>query len=143
WEPYSPAYDRYHRGGHFDVAAFAAGRISQVFPIAPPGWFFAGDGNRPCAYVNGHLATFSPRVGFNGVPGGKRQDTIRGGYGSFYDNPEEFSFDRFADNSPFGSASTISRPAGGLANPYQGLTVPAFPLPFPTQGSTAAFFPKG
>jgi hypothetical protein len=58
----------------------------------------------------------------------------------FYDNPEEFYFDRFADNSPFGSATTISRPAGGLTNPYQGTTIPPFPQPFPT-GSNA-FFPS-
>lgn len=142
WEPYSPAADRYHRGSHFDPAAFTAGAISQMFPNAPPGLFYCGDPNTPCAYVNGHMANFSPRVGFNWDPRGKGQETIRAGYGLFYDNPEEFYFDRFADNSPFGSATTLSRPAGGLTNPYQGLVVPAFPLPFPQQGSANAFFPK-
>jgi pimeloyl-ACP methyl ester carboxylesterase len=27
WEPYLPAADRYHRGSHFDPAAFAAGML--------------------------------------------------------------------------------------------------------------------
>lgn len=142
WDPYFPAQDRYHRGSHFDPAAFAAGTVSQTFPNAPPGLFYCGDQQTPCAYVNSHVGNFSPRVGFNWDPRGKGQETIRAGFGVFYDNPEEFYFDRFADNSPFGSATTLSRPAGGLANPYQGLTVPAFPLPFPTPGGSNAFFPK-
>lgn len=141
WEPYYPAADRYHRGGHFDPAAFAAGTRSIVFPNAPPGLFFCGDPQTPCSYVNSHWANFSPRVGINWDPRGKGGETIRAGFGLYYDNPEEFYFDRFADNSPFGSATTLSRPAGGLTNPYQGTTVPAFPLPLPTPGSNTAFFP--
>lgn len=145
WEPYLPAKDRYHRGSHFDPAAFAAGTRSAVFPNAPPGLFFCGDvAQTPCSYVNSHWANFSPRVGFNWDPRGKGKETIRAGFGLFYDNPEEFYFDRFADNSPFGSATTLSRPAGGLTNPYQGTVVPPFPLPFPTPQSPNAFFaPNG
>jgi len=142
WEPYLPAADRYNLGSHFDPAAFTAGTVSQIFPNAPPGLFYCGDSQTPCAYVQNHWANFSPRVGVNWDPRGKGQETIRAGYGLFYDTPEEFYFDRFADNSPFGSATTISRPAGGLSNPYQGLTVPAFPLPFPKAGAANAFFPK-
>jgi len=140
WEPYFPAADRYNRGSHFDPAAFAAGTVSQVFPTAPPGLFFCKDPQTPCSYVKSHWANFSPRVGFNWDPRGRGQETIRAGYGLFYDNPEEFYFDRFADNSPFGSGISLSRPAGGLTNPYQNQTVPPFPLAFPTAGN--AFFPK-
>lgn len=143
WEPYFPAADNFNRGSHFDPAAFAAGTVSTVFPTAPPGLFFCGDAQTPCSYVQGHWSNFSPRVGFNWDPRGKGQETIRAGYGLFYDNPEEFYFDRFADNSPFGSGISLSRPAGGLTNPYQGQTVPPFPLPFPTAGNAGtAFFPK-
>ncbi len=140
WEPYFPAADRYNRGSHFDPAAFAAGTVSQVFPNAPPGLFFCNDPQTPCSYVKSHWANFSPRVGFNWDPRGKGQETIRAGYGLFYDNPEEFYFDRFADNSPFGSGISLSRPPGGLTNPYQSQTVPPFPLAFPTASN--AFFPK-
>lgn len=143
WEPYFPAQDRYHRGSHFDPSAFAAGVQSQVFTNAPPGLFFCGDSQTPCSYINGHLANFSPRVGFNWDPRGKGRETIRGGYGLFYDNPELFYFDRFADDSPFGSASVINRPAGGFTNPYQGLKAPGFPLPFPTSATNAFFAPGG
>lgn len=140
WEPYFPAADRYNRGSSFSQAAFAAGTVSTVFPTAPPGLSYCGDPQTPCSYVNSHWANFSPRVGFNWDPRGKGSETIRAGYGLFYDNPEEFYFDRFADNSPFGSGISLSRPAGGLTNPYQGQTVPPFPLPFPTASN--GFFPK-
>jgi hypothetical protein len=143
WEPYFPAQDRYHRGSHFDATAFTQGTRSQVFTNAPPGLFFCGDAQTPCSYINSHLANFSPRVGFNWDPRGKGRETIRGGYGLFYDNPELFYFDRFADDSPFGSASVINRPVGGLTNPYQGQTVPQFPLPFPTSATNAFFAPGG
>lgn len=143
WEPYLPAQDRYHRGGHFDPGAFAAGTASSIFPNAPAGLFFCGDPQTPCAYVNSHWANFSPRAGINWDPRGKGRETIRAGYGLFYDSPEEFYFDRFADNSPFGSGISLSRPTGGFINPYQGQTVPPFPLPLPTAGNTStAFFPK-
>ncbi len=134
WEPYFPAADRYNRGSHFDPAAFAAGTVSTVFPTAPPGLFYCGDAQTPCSYVQNHWANFSPRVGFNWDPRGKGQETIRAGYGLFYDNPEEFYFDRFADNSPFGSGISLSRPAGGLTNPYQRPDGATFPAGFPNRG---------
>ncbi|MGH9829705.1 MAG: TonB-dependent receptor domain-containing protein, partial [Blastocatellia bacterium] len=141
WEPYFPAHDKFNRGSHFDPAAFAAGTKSAIFPNAPPGLFFCGDPQTPCTYTNRHLANFSPRLGLAWDIGGKGKETVRAGYGLFYDNPEIFYFDRFADNSPFGSGISLSSPAGGFTNPYQGQTVPAFPLPFP-HSAADAFFPK-
>jgi hypothetical protein len=139
WEPYSPAQDKFHRGSHLDPALFAAGVRSQIFPNAPPGLFFCGDPQTPCAYTNRHLANFSPRFGVAWDPKGDGKQTIRAGYGLFYDNPEIFYFDRFADNSPYGSGLSLSSPAGGFTDPYQGLTVPHFPLTFPTSAATAVF----
>jgi hypothetical protein len=143
WDPYVPAQDRYHRGAHFDPSAFANGVTSSVFSNAPPGLFFCGDAQTPCSYVNSHWLNFSPRAGLNWDPRGKGRETVRAGYGLFYDNPEIFYFDRFADDSPFGSSSTVNRPAGGFANPYQGSPVTPFPLPFPTSSANAVFVPFG
>jgi hypothetical protein len=53
-----------------------------------------------------------------------------------------YYFDRYADNSPFGSGVSFTPTiTGGLTNPYQGQTVPAFPLPFPKPRDPNAFFP--
>jgi outer membrane receptor protein involved in Fe transport len=43
WEPFLPSTDIFHRGSHFDYAAFAAGTHSTVFPNAPAGLFYCGD----------------------------------------------------------------------------------------------------
>ena len=141
WEPYMPSKDAKDRGSHFDYAAFMAGTHSTVFPNAPAGLFYCGDAGIPCSFQNNKMMHFSPRVGIIWDPTKQGKTTIRASYGLFYDSPEMYYFDRFADNSPFGSGISLSKPAGGLTNPYQGLTVPQFPLPFPTPGSSNAFFP--
>jgi len=56
-----------------------------------------------------------------------------------------YYFDRYADNSPFGSgvsfAPRISSGAS-LTNPYVGqASIPQFPLPFPRRGTSDGYFP--
>ncbi len=140
WDPYFPAIDRFHRGNHFDPAAFAAGQFSSIYVNAPAGMFFYGDPQTPPAFTSRHLADFAPRLGAIWDPAGNGRMTIRAGYGLFYDYPEEFYFDRFADDAPFGSSIDIPRPTGGLSDPYQ--SYPGgdpFPLPFPP--TRDIFFP--
>jgi len=57
-----------------------------------------------------------------------------------------YYFDRYADNSPYGSGVSFApktTSGGTLTNPYTGQpgTIPQFPLPFPTPGSANAYFP--
>jgi hypothetical protein len=141
WEPYWPSWDAMHRGSHFDYNAFINNEHSTVFPGAPAGLSYCGDSNTPCSFANSKMLDFSPRVGLIWDPTKHGTLTIRAGYGLFYDSPEMYFFDRYADNSPYGSAVSLTKPAGGLTNPYLGQTTPPFPLPFPTAGSTNAFFP--
>lgn len=141
WEPYYPSWDAKHRGSHFDYSNFVNGVHSQVFPGAPAGLTYCGDPGTPCSFANSKMLDFSPRVGLIWDPSSNGNLTIRAGYGLFYDSPEMYYFDRYADNSPFGSAVSLTKPVGGFTNPYQGQTVPPFPTPFPTAGSTTAFFP--
>jgi hypothetical protein len=142
WEPYFPSIDAMHRGSHFDYNAFAAGTHSKVFPNAPAGLFYCGDAGIPCSFANNRMLQFSPRAGLIWDPRGSGKETIRATYGLFYDSPEMYYFDRYADNSPYGSGISFTpTSAGGLTNPYQGQTVPAFPLPFPKAQDPNAFFP--
>ncbi|MBZ5510956.1 MAG: TonB-dependent receptor [Acidobacteriia bacterium] len=145
WEPYLPSTDIMHRGSHFDYAAFVAGTHSTVYPNAPAGLQYCGDPGVPCAFAQHKLAQFSPRIGLIWDPTKKGNMTVRASYGLFYDSPELYYFDRYADNSPFGSGVSFvpKASAGGtLSNPYAGQAgVPQFPLPFPKPGDPAAFFP--
>jgi hypothetical protein len=143
WEPYLPSGDAANRGSHFDYAAFQAGTHSTVFPNAPAGLTFCGDSGVPCNFAHSKLNQFSPRLGVVWDPRGKGNETIRAGYGMFYDSPEMYYFDRYADNSPYGSAVSFTpSAAGGFTNPYTGQgSIPKFPLPFPTPGSANAYFP--
>lgn len=149
WEPYLPSKDAMNRGSHFDYAAFQAGTKSKVYPNAPAGLFYCGDEGIPCNFAHNKLDQFSPRVGVVWDPRGKGEETVRLGYGMFYDSPELYYFDRYADNAPYGAGISCTPPAnGGLTNPYatqNGLPgpcgLPNYPLPFPTPGQDA-FFPK-
>jgi hypothetical protein len=142
WEPYLPSVDIMHRGSHFDYAAFVAGTHSTVYPNAPAGLFYCGDPGIPCAFANKKMAQFSPRVGLIWDPTKKGNLTVRASYGLFYDSPEMYYFDRYADNSPFGSVSSfVPSAAGGLANPYLGQAAPKYPQPFPKAGDPSAYFP--
>jgi hypothetical protein len=146
WEPFLPSHDIFNRGSHFDYGAFMAGTHSTVFPNAPAGLSYCGDPGVPCEFQNKKWLQFSPRMGFVWDPTKRGRMTIRASYGLFYDSPEMYYFDRYADNSPYGSGVSFSpqtTKGASLTNPYIGQpgTVPQFPLPFPTAGSSNAYFP--
>lgn len=146
WEPFLPSVDIFHRGSHFDYTSFANGTHSSVFPNAPAGLFYCGDSQTPCAFGNKKMLQFSPRIGLVWDPRGKGQETIRVSYGLYYDSPEMYFFDRYADNSPYGSGLSFAPKTtlgASLTDPYVGQpgTVPKFPLPFPNPGDPNAYFP--
>jgi hypothetical protein len=144
WDPYLPASDTMHRGSSFILSDFENNVHSTVFPNAPAGLFYCGDSQTPCSYINSHMANFAPRVGMVWDPKGDGKSSLRSGYGIFYDNPEIFFMDRYADNAPFGAATTLTGGTGtstiNFSNPYAGTSIPAYPTPFPS-GSNG-FFPN-
>jgi hypothetical protein len=136
WEPTFPDPDKYGRGTSFSLPGFFAGQHSTVFPNAPAGLFFKGDGGIPDAMWNGHMANFAPRLGIVWNPHGDGRDTLRIGAGILYDVTETWFNERETTNAPIGTNIDTRNPIGGLSDPWQG-----YPggNPFPQNGK--AFFP--
>lgn len=145
WEPYFPSHDAKNRGSHFDYNNFVNGVHSTVYPNAPAGLQYCGDAGVPCSFAYNQWAQFSPRVGLIWDPFGDGNTTIRASYGMYFDSPEMYYFDRYADNSPYGSGVSFTPAAnlgGNITNPYAGQpNIPQFPLPFPQPGDPNAYFP--
>ncbi|MDR3578204.1 MAG: carboxypeptidase regulatory-like domain-containing protein [Anaerolineaceae bacterium] len=143
WEPSLPETQQYNEGDHFDLPSFTAGTTSTVFTNAPPGIFFYGDKGIPKAFANGSYDDFAPRVGLAWDPSGKGQESIRASYGMFFDQPESFTDTAFGVAPPWGNGVTLTSPAGGFANPFQGYPGGnPFPSPFPPT-KTATFNTAG
>jgi len=79
----------------------------------------------------GIWVNFSPRVGVTGTRAAKVMKPSGQVMACSMTTRKSFYFDRFADNSPFGSATTLSRPVGGFTNPYQGRRSRRFRCRFP------------
>lgn len=143
WEPFMPAADTYNRGGYFNSANFASGTKSNVYLNAPAGLQFVGDPGIPRGYVNKRFGDFEPRVGIVFDPKGNGRGVIRAGYGVFFDFPELAFSTGFNSQAPWGNTISLTSPAGGLTNPYQGVAGGnPFPLPSPPT-STQAFPAQG
>ncbi|MBZ5619413.1 MAG: hypothetical protein LAQ69_11925 [Acidobacteriia bacterium] len=143
WEPSLPEHDAIARGSHFSLPAFLAGQKSSVYPNAPAGLLFHGDSGIPESYANGNWKGFAPRVGLAWDPAGNGIQSLRASYGIFFDAPETFTARDFGASSPWGNAVSLTAPAGGLADPFQGYPGGnPFPTPYPPNQS-AAFLPAG
>ena len=123
WDPFIPQHNKYQQTSDFSVAGYTAGTVSKVFTNAPPGMTFPGD-----AGFNGDSPThsryfdFSPRIGIVWDPRGKGLETIRVGYGSFYDTSTLWNTMHIVLNPPWGETLGITPPTvaqgGGLAAPW-------------------------
>ncbi len=140
WEPYLPEHEKYNRMQHFDFGAFAAGTQTSQYVNAPPGLFFPGDPGEPSAYTFARPWLFEPRVGIAWDPTGSGRQTIRAGYGLFYDTMATAYQEDQTGDAPWASTVGLPSPAGGLTNPYAGYPG-GNPFPTPAPPSKNQIFP--
>jgi len=139
WDPFLPQHSKYDYVSQFDPARFYAGQVSKVFVNAPPGLTFPGDPGFP-----GHSDTlprwldFAPRFGLVYDLRGKGKETIRAGYGVFYDSTYLWNTLHIPLNPPWGNTITLTSPPGGLSNPWA-----SYPggNPFPTPAKLPSDYP--
>jgi Carboxypeptidase regulatory-like domain len=131
WEPTLPSHDYFNRGSVFSLPGFEAGRVSTVFPNAPPGQYFYGDPGVNKSFTGDHWLNFSPRLGLVYNPDGAGKTTFRIGAGLLYDSLGTFLTYRVTgQNPPWGV--TVSNTSGPykFVNPWGNVTGGnPFPLP--------------
>ena len=147
WEPTLWPTDLFHRGSIFDMNAFLQNHHSAVYPNAPAGMLFFGDPEVPAAFTNNHLLNFAPRIGIAWDPAGNGRQSIRAGYGIFYDSAMVWYSQRLTSNPPVVNQIDNSSGCGTFTNPwlnYSNATgcgsTNANQNPFP---ATGAIFPGG
>jgi hypothetical protein len=110
WDPFIPQYNKYKQVSDFSLASYEAGKISSTYPNAPPGVTFPGDyGFNEKSDTNPHIWDFAPRIGIVWDPRGNGRETIRAGYGVFYDTSVLWNTMHIVLNPPWGL--TVSNPS--------------------------------
>jgi hypothetical protein len=135
WDPFIPQHMLYNYASVFDAAKFYSGAVSTVYKNAPPGVTFPGDPGFPGKSDSfPRYLDFAPRFGFVYDPRGKGAETIRGGYGMFYDSSYLWNTAHVPLNPPWGE--TISVNNVNLSTPWSN-----YPggNPFPSGNPTANF----
>jgi hypothetical protein len=133
WDVTSPWTEKYNR-----MEALVPGLQSATFPGAPLGWVFPGDPGVPRTVAPIHYKNFAPRFGFAYSPnskllGGYGKTSIRGSFGIFYGNLEDYTNANGNGDAPYGLYWVNPTPAT-LDKPFQDLYTgnsegQRFPLP--------------
>lgn len=118
WEPSIWPQDYFHRGSFFNMNDFLSNVHSSVYPGAPAGMLFYGDKGVPAAFTNNHFLNFAPRFGVAWDPTGKGNQSIRAGYGLFYDSSMVWFSQRLTSNPPFVNQIDTTQGCGTFSNPW-------------------------
>lgn len=139
WEPVFPWVVPDGEIAHFSPAAYTAGIVSTKFPNAPPGVSFPGDPGFPNGKsgVGSNMIGFAPRVGFAYDVHGNGKESIRGGFGMFYETSEESDNHMGFIAPPFNQVFNLDKDqVGTFSDPYGGTVPDPFPAPPPSPAST-------
>lgn len=145
WDPFLPQHTKYGQTAAFTLAGYQAGTVSKQFINSPPGMTYPGDpGFNGKSPTNSQYAEFAPRLGLVWDITGKGTQTLRIGYGLFYDTTILWNTMHIVLNPPFGETLsfvplTVAQ-GGGLQNPYGG-QVGGNPFPTPLTPSSTFVFP--
>jgi len=110
WDPFFPFQLTNGAVYNFDLANFIAGKKTQVYANAAPGFTYPGDPGFPGGKggMNKQWNSFAPRIGLAWDPKGDGRMTIRASYGIAYDFAAGEMFANEANAPPFGNTVTIS-----------------------------------
>jgi len=104
WDRIEPWYEKYNQ-----LATFAPGRQSIVFPGAPAGILFPTDPGVPPTLAPPGNLDFAPRIGLAYSPD-NGNTSIRASYGMFYTAIEALSIGISSANAPYGTTYTSPAP---------------------------------
>ncbi|MGB6485104.1 MAG: carboxypeptidase regulatory-like domain-containing protein [Candidatus Acidiferrales bacterium] len=117
WDRIEPWYEKYNQ-----IATFAPGEQSVVFPGAPAGILYPTDPGVPRTLAPPGNLDFAPRIGLAYSPsasgdgvlakllGGPGKTSIRASYGMFYTAIEALTIGVMSANAPYGTTYTSPAP---------------------------------
>ncbi len=140
WEPFLPM--QVASISNFDINRFLTGVRSTVFVRAPLGFYFPGDSGFPeNSATNRQWAHFDPRGGIAWDPKGDGKMSLRAAYSFGYAYVPGIQREDQAGSNPWGGRTTLTRPAGGFVDPWQGFAG-GNPFPYSTD-KNVIFTPRG
>ena len=113
WEPFRSPYDKAGKGAFFDKTRFDQGIVSSIYPNAPAGIYFQGEGGIPDtnAWQSNNWKRFAPRLGLAWDPKGDGLTVIRAAYGIFFDFPHLHQYGGKRDTAPKGASIVVNSPS--------------------------------
>jgi hypothetical protein len=148
WEPYFAPQDRNGYVIGWSRENFDKGIRSTVYPNAPLGLMYKGDPGFPDNNANSfnQYNQFGPRFGIVVDPNGDAKQTIRTGFGIYYDSPKLWTTAHHMLNAPFGNTADAFVPTSCPGQPNRNGCPVSFIDPWSaTPGGdpmAAAGFPK-
>ena len=121
WEPFLPLRVTNRQLYTFDVDRFYQGLYSPQYKNAPAGMIYPGDPGFPgLTGIHSNWRNVAPRLGFAWDVTGDGRTSIRGSYAYSYIFVTGDWRETFNGHAPFGNRVTLTNPAGGFENPWQG-----------------------